>query len=128
MITRCFCDNTTAAGHREASQVPQCYHNKAYAFTVLVNISLTFYTHPVLGGCLNNSTIHRHFTRPPLRAREGLACETTSGDGLLIQCCDVSPLLSWHSRMRKDSTPVSLPARLVVCGERILFRITKSPY
>ena len=38
------------------------------------NTSLTFHTHPVLGGCQNNSTIG---TSPdPLSPREGLACET----------------------------------------------------
>ena len=35
------------------------------------NTSSTFYTHPVLGGCQNNST-----SPDPLSAREGLACET----------------------------------------------------
>ena len=77
MLTRCFCDNTTAAGLGKPSRCRQCYHNKVYAFTVLVlskNTSLTFYTYPVLGGCQNNSTMG---TSPdPLSVREGLACET----------------------------------------------------
>ena len=81
MLTRCLCDNTTAAGHREASQVRAVLSYKQdLRFTVLVlskNTSLTFYTHPVLGGCQNNSTIG---TSPdPLSSREGLACETRSG-------------------------------------------------
>ena len=39
------------------------------------NTSLTFYTHPVLGGCQNNSAIG---TSPdPLSPREGLACEAS---------------------------------------------------
>ena len=37
------------------------------------NTSLTFYTHPVLGGCQNNSTI-------------GLACETSS---ILGECYNI---------------------------------------
>ena len=55
-----------ATGRLPYAPLQLCYHK---------NTLLTFYTHPVLGGCQNNSTIG---TLPdPLSAREGLACEST---------------------------------------------------
>ena len=54
-------DNTGAPGRLPYAPLQLCYCK---------NTSLTFYTHPVLGGCQNNSTIG---TSPD---PEDLACET----------------------------------------------------
>ena len=107
MLTRCFCDSTTATWQmQEASQVPavfniitRCASYALLSWCYCKNTSLTFYTHPFLGGCQNNSAIG---TSPdPLSPREGPVCNTTPPP----PCCALY-LHPFHMTIRRIESEV----------------------
>ena len=76
MLTRCVCNNTTAAGHREASQVPSFIITRPAYCPGVIKKHLVNILHPPCSGWVSEQLYYIGTSTDPLSAREGLACET----------------------------------------------------